>query len=367
MLLLCIYSVSLCLCGSTSRAAEPGDDFAASTRPTEIRRGMEMGGDPAERGRRSFDRAIAKIEPSLKGDPSRLPLYLELFQREFVEDTRTFAFDVTAAPPADAASGKVILRGHIEFAEHKTALAGFFDRLGMAIDDQTEQLPSARLGEKRFGVITAPRTFVKDRPTGERRETLTECVAGDRIFLLKEADGEGNSGAGAQLLCHAPDGYVGYVAAADVRRIDATELASIESSKPLAHKAEIGRVIATARSMLGTKYVWGGGTLQGVDCSGLVRGSYRSASVNMPRDADQQYLVGRLVGTRWHRSALRPGDTLFFLGRRGTISHTALYIGDDKYIEATSPVAKVTSFNPKHPEYEPRRAQGFCFAKRVIE
>ena len=119
--------------------------------------------------------------------------------------------------------------------------------------------------------------------------------------------------------------------------------------------------------MLGVPYVWGGGTLQGVDCSGLVRGAYRAASVNLPRDADQQSLVGRLVATRWHRSGLRPGDTLYFLGRRGTISHTALYIGDGKYIEATSPVAKITSFEPNHLEYNQRRTDGFCFAKRVIE
>jgi cell wall-associated NlpC family hydrolase len=318
---------------------------------------MEMNGDPEERGRRAYERVIAKIEPSLKGDPSRAPLYLELFKREFVEDTRTFAFDVSGAA---GSGGRIVLSGHVEFPEHRQALATFFERLGLAIDDQTELLPSAKLGEKRFGVVTAPRTFVRDRPTGERRETLTECVKDDVVFLLKDAEG-------GQLLCHAPDGYVGYVAAADVRRIDGSEFDAIESAKPSTRKAEIDAVLAKARSMLGVKYVWGGGTPEGVDCSGLVRCAYRAANVSLPRDADQQSLVGRLVGTRWHRGALRPGDTLYFLGRRGTIHHTAVYIGDDKYIEATSPVAKITSFNPKHPEYEPRRAQGFCFAKRVIE
>ena len=40
----------------------------------------------------------------LKGDPARLPVYLELFKREFVEDPRTFAIDLSATPAADGAA-----------------------------------------------------------------------------------------------------------------------------------------------------------------------------------------------------------------------------------------------------------------------
>ena len=90
----------------------------------------------------------------------------------------------------------------------------------------------------------------------------------------------------------------------------------------------------------------------------------------MPRDADQQSLVGRLVGTRWHRGSLRRGDTLFFLGRRGNISHTAIYLGDGKMIEATSPVVTISTFDVggDADSAADRAAEDrFCYAKRVIE
>src|SRR5919107_915833 len=74
---------------------------APSTNPAEIRRGAPMGGSSEERGRRFYENVIRKVEPSLKGDLARLPLYIELFKREFIEDTRTFAIDITAVAMAN--------------------------------------------------------------------------------------------------------------------------------------------------------------------------------------------------------------------------------------------------------------------------
>ena len=364
---------ALILVGCTAMASVAQSDAAAPAaapapapapdRPAEIRRGVEMSGDRESRARQFYERAIRKVEPSLKGDPSRIPVYLELFKREFVEDPRTFPVELTADTSGDVPA----LRGHLGFAEHKSALAQLFAALGVAVKDEVELLPSPALGEKRFAVVTADATFVRSRPTaapepGARRpnaENLTDAVKGDRLFVLKEADGH--------LLCYAPDGYVGYVSAADVRRIDEREMAGLNAAVPVRHPERIEQVIAEAQKHLGTPYVWGGGTRVGCDCSGLVRASFKAAGVVMPRDADQQSLVGRLVGTRWHRGSLRRGDTLFFLGRRGNISHTAIYLGDGKMIEATSPVVTISSFNATDENYSERRDDTFCYAKRVIE
>jgi hypothetical protein len=306
-----------------------------------------------QRRREMYDRLIRRIEPTGRGDAARLPQYLDFFRREFVEDTRTFAFDVKAEG--------TILHGFVEFPEHKQALARLLEHLGLVdVKDQTELLPAASLGERKYAFVIPARVFVYDRPGGENRKVLTECVQGEVVFLLKDVEG-------GQVLCHAPDGYVGYVTATALRRVDEPTVSQIDALQPTRRAADVERVIETATVFIGTKYVWGGGTKEGIDCSGLVREAFRSVRLNLPRDADQQFLVGRLVGTRWYRSGLRRGDTLYFLGHRGQIHHTALYIGDNKFIEATEPVAKISSFDPDDPAYAEKRDHSFCFAKRILE
>jgi cell wall-associated NlpC family hydrolase len=322
-----------------------------TTRPArdanEIRRGIVMSGDPEERGRQFYDRMIRKIEPSGHGDIKKLDQYLELFEREGVQDTRNVAFNVHG----ETRGGRGILKGYSEFAEQKDSLRQYFSYLHLPVEDQIELLPVASIGDLKLAVVTARHTFVCDKPEG-RRENLTECVCGEIVFVLQR---EGKS-----LLVHAPNGYVGYIAADDVSPFTS-------AIPPTARTDHIEAMIASASKFMGTHYVWGGVTNEGIDCSGVVYSAFKSIGIAMPRDADQQFLVGRLVATRWHRSNLRRGDLLYFLGRRGTIHHTAIYLGDNKYLEATEPVVKITSFDPKDKEYNEKRDKSFCFGKRVIE
>ena len=112
-------------------------------------------------------------------------------------------------------------------------------------------------------------------------------------------------------------------------------------------------------------YLWGGNIGPNFDCSGLVQIAFATTGVHFPRDSNQQFLLGQLTATRWHRDRLRRGDTLYFLGVNGRIRHTALYLGDDRYLQAEMPAVNIRSLNPAHDDYDERRAKSFAFGKRL--
>lgn len=98
-------------------------------------------------------------------------------------------------------------------------------------------------------------------------------------------------------------------------------------------------MVAIAKSQLGTKYVLGGTTPErGFDCSGLIRYLARALQLDVPRTAAQQATVGKAVATE--RKLLRPGDLLTF-GPAKRPSHIGIYIGDGKYIHASTGAGKV--------------------------
>ena len=95
-------------------------------------------------------------------------------------------------------------------------------------------------------------------------------------------------------------------------------------------------IIAQAKRFLGTHYLWGGLSSWGFDCSGIVWDVYRAHGLTIPRDADPQLHHGTPVA----RSALRPGDLLFF-GSSGYAEHDAIYVGSDRMLEAPDSADRV--------------------------
>ena len=91
------------------------------------------------------------------------------------------------------------------------------------------------------------------------------------------------------------------------------------------------RLVKQARRFLGRQYVWAGTSGFCLDCSGFTHLVYRALGVTIPRDAADQATVGRRIATR---SALRPGDLVFFRSSSGAIHHVGLYVGDGRMIHA---------------------------------
>jgi cell wall-associated NlpC family hydrolase len=86
--------------------------------------------------------------------------------------------------------------------------------------------------------------------------------------------------------------------------------------------------VATAKRFLGVRYLWGGTSPYGFDCSGLTWYAFRAAGVTIPRDADAQFAAGRPVSLE----DARRGDLLFY--GVPTVTHVALYLGRGRMIES---------------------------------
>lgn len=95
-------------------------------------------------------------------------------------------------------------------------------------------------------------------------------------------------------------------------------------------------IITQAKRFLGVHYLWGGLSAWGFDCSGLIWDVYRAHGLTIPRDADPQFHHGTAVA----RSALRPGDLLFF-GSPSYAEHVSLYLGGDRMLEAPDSAHRV--------------------------
>ena len=94
-----------------------------------------------------------------------------------------------------------------------------------------------------------------------------------------------------------------------------------------------------ALKYLGVKYVWGGESPKGFDCSGLVAYVYAQVGVNLPHYAAAQYGMGVAVP----RDQLQPGDLVFFDG----LDHVGIYLGSGQFVHAphTGDVVKITTLS----------------------
>jgi len=85
---------------------------------------------------------------------------------------------------------------------------------------------------------------------------------------------------------------------------------------------KVDTVISKARTYIGTPYKYGGTTVLGMDCSGLLMRSFESIDIYIPRTSRQQSRMGKPVITE----ALKPGDLVFFATKKGSrkVTHTGL-------------------------------------------
>jgi cell wall-associated NlpC family hydrolase len=98
-------------------------------------------------------------------------------------------------------------------------------------------------------------------------------------------------------------------------------------------------LVSRARAQIGTKYKLGGSAPErGFDCSGLVRFVAKAFDITLPRTARQQATVGTEVPK--DLAKMKPGDLLTF-GRGKNISHIGIYVGEGRFVHASTSQRKV--------------------------
>jgi gamma-D-glutamyl-L-lysine dipeptidyl-peptidase len=96
----------------------------------------------------------------------------------------------------------------------------------------------------------------------------------------------------------------------------------------------IPEMIELSKRFLGLPYTWGGTSSFGYDCSGFAQMLCRRRGFNLPRDAQPQADWSGMLPVE--RKDLQPGDLLYFGSSDKKIIHTGIYIGEGKFINATT-------------------------------
>ncbi|GGY92883.1 hypothetical protein CP967_25370 [Streptomyces nitrosporeus] len=103
----------------------------------------------------------------------------------------------------------------------------------------------------------------------------------------------------------------------------------VELGNEVSASARGAAALAAAASKVGTPYVSGASGPGSFDCSGLTQWAYAQAGVQLTRTTYTQINDGPRIG----RSALQPGDLVFF----NNTSHVGLYAGNNQVLHAPYP------------------------------
>ncbi len=128
---------------------------------------------------------------------------------------------------------------------------------------------------------------------------------------------------------------------------------------PAVNPSIAAKVINSAENKLGSTYVYGDTGKDGYDCSGLVYSIYNNElGISIPRSSVSQSTFGKQVS----KSDLQEGDLVFFNTVGNGVSHVGIYVGDGKFIHASSGQGKVMTSSLDEGYYQER----YVNATRVL-
>ena len=143
----------------------------------------------------------------------------------------------------------------------------------------------------------------------------------------------------------------------------APEVSSSHSLKKWRGEDERGMLVKVAKSFAGAPYRYGGDSVKGLDCSAYVKKIYEIFEVQLPRSAREQYGAGVKVA----HNELTTGDLVFFRTKKYLTypTHVGIYIGDDRFIHASSYCRQGVKISILSEDYYARRFIGAVRVKAL--
>jgi len=238
-------------------------------------------------------------------------------------------------------------------------------RADLAAKELEGKVAAARYIAGQLYEVIEPQAPLRGEPSHDA-PLLTEALKGERITIYEKND---EGWAWGQLVA---DGYVGWLSAnalappgappthkvvalrtlvfpgpsiklaplealplgarvAVARREERMAVTQSGGYLPAVHLAPIDvyetDFVAVAERFLGVPYLWGGKTVLGLDCSGLVQIALAACGVSCPRDSDmQEEALGSPVAAATDRSDLQHGDLVFWTGHVAIVRDRATFL-----------------------------------------
>ena len=193
--------------------------------------------------------------------------------------------------------------------------------------------------------------FIASETVNLRKEPNTSSEIVSKLSLNMAVDVYSEEGGWSKVKVSGKEGYISSSLLSDKKKetsraaetprtnestsTQTNEATTTTSSAPASQNG--GSVVETAKSYIGSSYVYGASGPSSFDCSGFTSYIYKQYGVSLNRTAAGQYSNGTAVS----KNDLQPGDLVMF-GKSG-INHVGIYIGGGQMVHAANPSRGVTT------------------------
>lgn len=366
---------------------------------------------------------VAACTPKNNTSLARVNTILDSLTTEFAPDKRVALFDIKALQDKNNA---IILLGDSNLPEAIDGLRAAINNSNLVVLDSTRLLPESALEGNVQGVVRISVANLRGAPK-HSAELVTQVILGTPVRVLKKQD--------SWYYVQSPEGYLAWVDSAGITAMNTRDYDTWAATKKLIFTATYGHAFAepagagsrvsdlvagnilslvaqnktdyevafpdgrtgfiaienampyqawlktldqsgaslkaTAETLLGVPYLWGGTSTKGVDCSGFTKTVYLLNGMVIPRDASQQIHTGMLIDNDRTFDNMEVGDLLFF-GKPATpttkerVIHVGMWIGNNEFIHSAGEV-HISSVDENAANFDDYNYNRYLRTKRILK